>query len=125
MKLSVVTAFYNEAENLPLLRERVMRMLADVGCDYEIILVDDHSTDDGPTYSRSWTADDPRVRYFRLSRNGGSHSAFSAGLAVVDGDCAVLLAADLQDPPEIVPQLLAQWRLGYDVVWANRCKREG
>jgi dolichol-phosphate mannosyltransferase len=124
-KVSIISAFLNEASNLPLFRERVVA--AADGQDYqlEVVLVDDHSTDDSPKIAREWAAGDNRVSYVRLSRNCGSHAAFSAGLAHCTGDCAVLLAADLQDPPEAVLQLLAKWREGYDVVWAARCGREG
>lgn len=117
---SVVTAFFNEADNLPAFRARLTRALAGLGGDWEIVLVDDHSSDSGPALARRWVAEDARVRYVRLARNCGAHAAFSAGLAQCTGDCAVLLAADLQDPPEAVGALLERWRQGYDVVWANR-----
>jgi dolichol-phosphate mannosyltransferase len=93
--------------------------------EYEIILIDDHSEDNSPTVAREWVVEDPNVHYLRLSRNCGSHAAYSAGLAKCTGDCAVLLAADLQDPPETIPLLLDKWKSGYDVVWAARAGREG
>jgi polyisoprenyl-phosphate glycosyltransferase len=122
-RLSIITAFYNDATNLPAFRERLSAVLA--GLEAEVILIDDHSSDDGPEIVRDWVASDPRVTYLRLSRNCGSHAAFSAGLAECTGDCVILLAADLQDPPETIPQLVAQWREGYDVVWAVRQERKG
>ncbi|WP_202947291.1 glycosyltransferase family 2 protein [Zavarzinella formosa] len=125
MKLSVITAFLNEAENLPVFRSRVSEVLGKLDCEAEIILVDDHSTDGGPAYSRQWATEDPRVTYLRLSKNCGSHYAFSAGLAQTTGDAAVLLAADLQDPPEAIPALMEKWREGFAVVWADRSGREG
>jgi len=124
-KLSVITAIFNEEQNLPLFRERLTEAMANLDLDVEIVLVDDHSSDESGTIVRSWQAKDARVAYVRLSRNCGSHAAFSAGLANCTGDCAVLLAADLQDPPEVVPELLAKWRDGFGVVWAVRSLREG
>lgn len=125
-RLSIITAFLNEEGNLPAFRARVSQVLAELGEeDYEVVLVDDHSTDASGAIARQWLADGSRVRYLRLSRNCGSHAALSAGLAHCRGDCAVLLAADLQDPPEAIPILLAKWREGNDVVWASRSRREG
>ncbi|HVT30423.1 MAG TPA: glycosyltransferase family 2 protein [Lacipirellulaceae bacterium] len=123
--ISIVTAFYNEAQNLPLFRERVTDLLAALPHHGEIVLVDDHSNDDSSRIAKDWAGADDRVRYIRLSRNCGSHAAFSAGLAHSTGDCAVLLAADLQDPPEMVPQLVEHWHAGSDVVWAVRLARQG
>ncbi len=91
----------------------------------EVVLVDDHSSDCSPQIAQAWAEQDSRVRYIRLSRNSGSHAAFSAGLRYATGECAVLLAADLQDPPETVPELMHRWREGADVVWAVRLAREG
>lgn len=124
--LSIITAFLNEEENLPVLRERLTALATQLGPDHtcQFVLVDDHSSDGSAAIATAWQAADPRVCYVRLSRNSGSHTAFLAGLAQANGDCAVLLAADLQDPPELVPELLARWRQGNDVVWAVRARRE-
>jgi glycosyltransferase involved in cell wall biosynthesis len=124
-RLSVLTAFFNEAPNLPRLRERLEAVFERLDIEPEIILIDDHSTDGSAEIARDWARSDDRVLYIRLSRNCGSHAAYSAGLAQCSGECAVLLAADLQDPPETVPQLLAKWREGYHVVWAVREGRQG
>jgi dolichol-phosphate mannosyltransferase len=125
-RISIITAFYNEEGNLPLFRERVRRVMAQLGAaDYEVVLVDDHSCDGSPALARQWLREQPQVRYLRLSRNCGSHAAYAAGLARCSGDCAVLLAADLQDPPEAIPTLLEKWQEGNDVVWASRSRREG
>src|SRR5262249_6947848 len=91
----------------------------------EIVLIDDHSTDDSPKHAREWLASDPRVQYIRLSRNCGSHAAYSAGLSKCTGDAAILPAADLQDPPELIPVLLDRHNQGCDVVWATRVARAG
>jgi dolichol-phosphate mannosyltransferase len=122
-RISILTAFFNEETNLGLFKERVLAALKPLGGDYEVVLIDDHSTDGSPRQAREWVAEGPNVRYVRLSRNCGSHAAYSAGLARCTGDCAVLLAADLQDPPEMIPELLARWREGHDVVWATRTAR--
>lgn len=124
-KISVITAFYNEEENLPLWRARVSQALAGLDLDQEIVLVDDHSTDGSQSIAEQWLGEADGVRYLRFSRNCGSYSAFAAGLSKCTGDCAVLLAADLQDPPETIDMLVEQWRAGYDVVWAARSEREG
>ena len=123
--LSVVTAFYNELQNLPLFRERVSAMFDALQVRGELVLVDDQSSDGSDEVAKRWASEDPRVKYVRLSRNSGSHAAFSAGLSYCTGDCAVLLAADLQDPPETVRELFDRWRDGSDVVWAVRLAREG
>ncbi len=124
-QLSILTAFLNEESNLPVLRERVSTALTLAGVDYEIVLIDDHSTDGSAEIAKEWAREDLRVQYIRLSRNYGSHAAYSAGLAKCRGDSAILLAADLQDPPEMIPELLQCWRAGNDVVWATRSAREG
>lgn len=125
MTISIVTAFYNEAANLPRFRERVTNLAATIDGECEFILVDDHSTDESPRMAKEWALVDSRVRYLRLSRNSGSHIALSAGIQETRGDCAVLLATDLQDPPETVPTLIQRWMEGSDVVWAVRAAREG
>jgi polyisoprenyl-phosphate glycosyltransferase len=124
-RTSVITAFLNEEANLPLFRERVVAILDRLGEACEIVMVDDHSQDSGPAIVKDWLANDRRVRYIRLARTSGSHAAYSAGLAKATGDAVVLLAADLQDPPELIPDLLAKWREGYHVVWASRAQRQG
>lgn len=124
--LSIVTAFYNEEVNLPELRRRLEALAVRLGPDdaCEFVLVDDHSSDSSQALAETWAAQDNRVRYLRLARNSGSHAAFASGLAQTRGDCAVLLAADLQDPPELVPALLERWKAAHDVVWAVRSARE-
>jgi dolichol-phosphate mannosyltransferase len=125
VKLSVITAFLNEAQNLPQFRQRVAAVADQLDCEVEVVLVDDHSGDASSRVAKQWAREDGRAVYLRLSRNCGSHAALSAGLAHATGDCAVLLAADLQDPPEVIPDLLAKWREGHDVVWAARAARRG
>ncbi|HWA10164.1 MAG TPA: glycosyltransferase family 2 protein [Opitutaceae bacterium] len=124
--LSVVVPAYNEAENLPLLYQRVRALdWAALGLEYEFLVVDDHSTDGTARVIEELRAADPRVKTLRFSRNFGSHAACTAGLEAAGGAAAVVLAADLQDPPEIIPELTAAWRKGFPLVWAVRGEREG
>jgi polyisoprenyl-phosphate glycosyltransferase len=124
-RLSVITFFLNEARNLPQLKEQLLAALGPLGIEIEFILVDDHSTDASGEIAQAWVAEQPLARYIRLSRNCGSHAAISAGLEHSTGDCAVILAADLQDPPEIIPELIERWKEGNEVVWACRTMRIG
>lgn len=123
---SVVVAAYNEEANLPLLYDRLCALdWAALGLAPEFVFVDDHSRDATPLVLGGLAARDPRVKVLRFSRNFGSHKAFTAGLEHATGNAAVILAADLQDPPEAIPVLVAQWRKGSRVVWAVRDEREG
>jgi dolichol-phosphate mannosyltransferase len=125
-RLSLVVAVYNEEGNLPHLYERIAALdWAALGVELELVFVDDHSDDRTPAILRELAARDPRIKVLRFSKNFGSHKAFTAGLEHCTGDAAVILAADLQDPPETIPQLLEQWRAGAKVVWAVRDRREG
>lgn len=124
-ELTLVTPIYNEAANLPALYERLCATLEPLKLDWEWIAVDDHSADTGFQLLSDLARRDPRVRALRLARNSGSHAAIACGLHHSRGACAVVLAADLQDPPEIIPQLLEPWRQGAQVVWAARERRVG
>jgi glycosyltransferase involved in cell wall biosynthesis len=123
--ISILTAFLNEETNLPVFKDRVLQVLRTCGMTYEIVLIDDHSIDRSQDIAKAWLTEDANVQYLRLARSCGSHAAYSAGLAKCTGDCAVLLAADLQDPPETIPELLQHWNEGFDVVWAARAARQG
>jgi dolichol-phosphate mannosyltransferase len=125
--ISILTAFYNEEPNLAELRRRLVALADGLRgrYDFEFVLIDDCSSDGGPELARAWAAEDDRVHYLRLARNGGSHAAYAAGLTAARGDCGVLIAADLQDPPESILELLDQWQAGHEVVWATRALREG
>lgn len=123
--LSVVTPAYNEAENLPILADRLVATLEATGLDWEWVVVDDHSTDDTFGVLARLAARYPRIRAVRFARNFGSHAAIACGLDEAKGDAVVMLAADLQDPPEVIGQLLTEWRAGAHVVWAVRAHREG
>jgi dolichol-phosphate mannosyltransferase len=124
--LSIVVAAFNEEGNLPLLYQRLLALdWPALGLTPEFVFVDDHSRDGTPRILRGLAAGDPRVKVLRFSKNFGSHKAFTAGLEHCTGQAAVILAADLQDPPETIPALVAKWRAGAKVVWAVRAAREG
>lgn len=125
MRLSVVTPAYREARNLPVMYDRLKAVFDGLDIDWEWVVVDDHSPDDTFGVIHDLAQRDARVRGLRLSRNFGSHAAISCGLAAALGDAAVIMAGDLQDPPETIPALLEQWRQGAQIVWAVRARREG
>jgi dolichol-phosphate mannosyltransferase len=124
--ISVIFPTYNEQDNLPVLHDRMNAVASKIpGHDFEFIFVDDCSTDHTPQILRALHAKDKRVKIIRLARNCGSHAAIAAGLIECQGDCAVVLAADLQDPPELLHSLVGAWQGGVKVVWGARRKRLG
>src|SRR5262245_3195285 len=123
--LSVVTPAYNEQSNLPILYEGLSNTLASIDIDWEWIVVDDHSSDMTFAAISGIAHRDRAVHAIRLAKNSGSHMAIICGLFHAKGHCAVTMAADLQDPPEVLPALLKKWFAGAQVVWAVRAHREG
>lgn len=124
-RLSIVVPVFNEKEVLPLLFDRVWRVLQGVGMQHEILFVDDGSTDGSADYLMQLAVSVPTVKVIWLSRNFGKEAAVTAGLAQAAGDAVILLDADLQDPPELIPQMLEAWRKGADVVCMQRRSRAG
>jgi dolichol-phosphate mannosyltransferase len=122
--LSIVIPCYNETEVLPLLKTRLLESLPKLGVTWEVILVDDGSTDDTREQLAALHRADPRFKIISLSRNFGHQSAICAGLAFVSGNAVGIMDADLQDPPEIFSDALRKLREGYDVVYAVRRKRK-
>ncbi|MGH8071194.1 MAG: glycosyltransferase family 2 protein [Candidatus Entotheonellia bacterium] len=122
---SVIIPVYNEAEVVPTLYWRLTRVMEGLGEPYEIIFVDDGSRDDSPALLRELWERDKRVRFLSLSRNFGHQIAITAGLDHSSGQAVIVMDADLQDPPEVIPQLIEQWRKGYDIVFAVREQRRG
>jgi dolichol-phosphate mannosyltransferase len=118
--LSIVTPAFNEASNLEALHARLVRFFERAGEDWEWIIVDDHSRDETFSVIERLSLVDGRVRGLRLARNSGSHVAITCGLHHAQGDAAVMMAADLQDPPETLESMMAAWRQGAQVVWAAR-----
>lgn len=119
-RISFITPCFNERDNLPVLHQRLLAVTELHKLDWEWIIIDDHSRDDTFAVASALAQADARIRVMRFSRNFGSHLATTCGLEFSSGDCAVVLAADLQDPPELVPSMLDQWRQGTQVVWAVR-----
>ncbi|HEY6199471.1 MAG TPA: glycosyltransferase family 2 protein [Candidatus Binatia bacterium] len=123
--LSVVVPAYNEQEVLPEFHRRLTAVLAGLTMASEIIYINDGSRDETLLILRRLRAEDPRVAIIDLSRNFGKEIAVTAGLDHSRGAAVVLIDADLQDPPELIPRLIAEWQSGYDVVYATRLSREG
>jgi glycosyltransferase involved in cell wall biosynthesis len=123
--LSVIVPCFNEELNLPFLYERLRKVLDPQGLEWELIAVDDHSRDCTFQIASGLVSQDARVRALRLARNVGSHISLMCGLDHAAGRVAVMIAADMQDPPEIVLELLERWRGGDQVVWAVRTARRG
>lgn len=125
--VSVIMATYNEADNLPLLYKRLFSVASEMAeYDFEFIFVDDCSKDKTPDILADLRKADDRVIIIRFAKNCGSHAADSAGLHFCRGNLAIIMAADLQDPPEIIiPKTIEQWKKGYKVVWSVREKRRG
>lgn len=123
--ISVVAPAWNEAPTLPKFVGRLTDVLDGLGEPWEIILVDDGSSDETRHVMRRLHERDPRVRALVLSRNFGHQVAITAGLDYARGDAVVVMDSDLQDPPEDVARLVERWREGYQVVYAQRTAREG
>jgi dolichol-phosphate mannosyltransferase len=125
MLLSVVIPVFNEEESLPLLFGILPPILSRIGYDYELVFVDDGSSDGTCQQLREAAASDPRVKVVEFSRNFGHQAAITAGLDFATGDAVVVMDADLQDPPDLLPEMVRQFEQGFDVVSAQRVSREG
>jgi dolichol-phosphate mannosyltransferase len=123
-KLSIIIACYKDGPAIPHMHERLVKALGPLGVVPEIIFVNDASPDDAAERLRELTARDPRVTAIHHTRNFGSQAAFTSGMLVATGDACVLMDGDLQDPPEVIPELVQKWREGWDVVYGVRTKRE-
>ena len=126
MLISVVVPCYNEAEVIVETNRQLVATLAALdGLDFEIVYVDDGSKDATADRLREIQSADERTRVVRLSRNFGHQLALSAGLEHTAGDAVIFIDADLQDPPEVIPEMIARWRDGYHVVYGMRTDRAG
>ncbi len=125
-ELSIVIPIFNEEAVLPALFEHLCSFMHRIApLVAEVILVDDHSADSSSDLLKAICRQDSRFRYVRLARNSGSHVATLAGLSQARGESSVFLAADLQDPPELILEMLDLWRANHHIVWAVRKEREG
>ncbi|MCC8176348.1 MAG: glycosyltransferase family 2 protein [Bacteroidales bacterium] len=123
-RVSIVIPMYNEQEALPALRDSLESLMSTwPQVDWEIMAVNDGSRDNTLVMLRQWRADDPRVHFIDLSRNFGKERAMMAGLAHATGDAVVIIDADLQDPPEMIPEMISWWQQGYDDIYARRRDR--
>jgi len=123
--ISIVIPVFNEEGNIPILYERLSAVLKKMDYDYELVYVNDGSTDRSLSLLRSVVQQDSHVKILDFSRNFGHQLAVTAGLDHCHGDCAVIIDADLQDPPELIVELVRKWDDGYQVVYAQRVKRKG
>jgi len=124
-QLTVVVPAYNESEVLMTFHQRLGKVLDGLALACDVLYVDDGSKDDTWAIIERLVADDPRAGAIKLSRNFGKEAAMTAGLDHVTADAAVVIDSDLQDPPELIPALVEQWRAGFDVVYATRSARAG
>jgi dolichol-phosphate mannosyltransferase len=122
---SIIAPIYNEIENVPELYRRVTEVMQSAREPWELILVDDGSTDGSTEKIRELARADKRVRPVIFARNFGHQVAITAGWDYARGEAVVIIDADLQDPPEVILQLAEKWRKGYEVVYAVRAEREG
>jgi len=123
--ISIITPAFNEAANLRSLHTRIVDAMTKLGVTWEWIVIDDHSRDETFAVLQQLSAGDPRVRGVRLARNSGSHVAIACGMHLAAGDAVIMMAGDLQDPPETIGAMLDRWSRGAQVVWAVRRSRPG
>lgn len=127
IRLSAVVPCYREAQSVPVMHERLTKVFREMGVDWEIIFVDSGSPEGDPTPGvlAELAARDRRTTVVHHTRAFGSQSAYSSGMRIATGDAVILLDGDLQDPPELIPQMFARWQEGYEVVYGERITREG
>jgi dolichol-phosphate mannosyltransferase len=125
MLLSIVIPLYEEEESIPFLLSRLQPIATSIDPDYELVLVNDGSRDNTFQILQAAASTDPHIRILSFSRNFGHQAAVTAGLDYAQGDCVVVMDADLQDPPEILPEMIALYHQGYDIVSPQRIARKG
>lgn len=125
-KISIIIPAYNEEESLPMLYERLNKLMNEVNnYEFEVLFVNDGSKDKTIQIIKDLRENDDRISYVDFSRNFGKEVAMIAGLDYAKGDCVIFMDADLQDPPELIPELIKYWEEGYDDVYARRRSRKG
>jgi len=124
-RVSIIVPFLNEEENLPLLYERCIQTFQPLDEKPEFVFIDDGSTDGSLSWVKQTAEKDPTVKYIQLSRNFGHQRAITSGMNLCTGDAAVIIDADLQDPPEVIAEMIAKWKEGFEVIHAVRTERKG
>ena len=125
-KISIIIPAYNEEESIPLLYKRINKVIENMkGYEFEILFINDGSKDKTIEIIKNLRKNDNRICYVDLSRNFGKEIAMIAGIDHATGDCVIFMDADLQDPPELIPELVMYWEEGYDDVYAKRKSRKG
>lgn len=125
-KISIIIPAYNEEESLPYLYDRLKKLMDDMrNYEFEVLFVNDGSKDKTIKIIKEFRQKDERISYVDFSRNFGKEIAMIAGLDYATGDCVIFMDADLQDPPELIPELVKYWEEGYDDVYARRSSRKG
>ncbi len=119
-KVSIVIPSFNEASNIPKLVERLENVMSATGYQFELLFVDDGSSDGTSEVLQTLNDLNPRIHYIQLSRNFGHQNALKAGLDHADGDCIISMDGDLQHPPELLPTFLQKWEEGFDIVYSRR-----
>ena len=119
-KISVVIPSFNEEGNIKIIVKALNEVLQKLNYRYELIFVDDGSSDKTLSILQEISADDANVFYIELSRNFGHQNALKAGLDLASGDCIITMDGDMQHPPEMIPQLVEKWEEGYDIVYTRR-----
>lgn len=125
-KISIIIPAYNEEESLPFLYDRLKKMINEINnYEFEILFVNDGSKDNTVELIKKYRKEDNRISYVDFARNFGKETAMIAGLDYATGDCVIFMDADLQDPPELIPEMIKYWEEGYDDVYAQRKTRKG
>jgi len=125
MLISVVIPMHNEQENIPVLYGRLSAITKEITtCAFEFIFIDDHSQDGSFDILEEISDKDKRVKLLKFSKNFGSHIACVAGLSHASGDAAIMMSADMQEPPELIPLMINKWKEQFGVIWAVREERE-
>jgi len=125
-KISIIIPAYNEEESLPILYERLLKLMENMKAyEFEVLFINDGSKDKTVEIIKSMREKDNRICYVDFARNFGKEIAMIAGLDYATGDCVIFMDADLQDPPELIPELVKYWEEGYDDVYAKRRSRKG
>ncbi|MEE1112292.1 MAG: glycosyltransferase family 2 protein [Bacteroidales bacterium] len=125
MEISAIVPSYNEEKNVPLIYERLTKVLSQINPNYEIIFINDYSKDNTLSVIKTIAQEDSHVKYISFSRNFGHQIAVSAGLDMCKGKAVVIIDGDLQDPPELILEMYKKYQEGYKVVYAKRKTREG